>query len=324
MKHVFIINPVSGKADASQYLAPRIADAARQAGVDYAVELTRAPGHAAELACAYAREGPARLYACGGDGTLNEVFLGAWQSGSPDAEVASVPCGSGNDFIRNFGTQEDFLDLAGNIAGTAVPIDLMQVGEGVAAAICSMGVDAEVAYGIPKFRRVPLCGGQMAYNLSIVECMCHKLGYHVRVTLDGQVMEGNYLIATVCNGQSYGGGYCAAPTADLQDGVLEVVLVKKLSRLRIAGVLAKYKAGRHIVNEQVVPELRDVMTYHHARHVCIEALDERTPIINVDGECGPARTLEAQVIERAARFVLPAPLYGRFTGKKEEMTAGAV
>ncbi len=168
MKHVFIVNPVSGKADASLYLVPRLIDAAAGAGVDYAVELTQHAGHAAEIARQYGDDGePVRLYACGGDGTLNEVFTGAYPY--KNAEVASVPCGSGNDFVRNFGAAEDFLSLADNIAGTAVPVDLVAANGGVSAAICSVGLDSEVAYSIPKYRRLPLCGGQMAYNISIVE-----------------------------------------------------------------------------------------------------------------------------------------------------------
>ena len=103
---------------------------------------------------------PVRFYACGGDGTLNEVFSGAYRY--PDAQVACVPLGSGNDFVKNFGTAEEFLDLEDNIAGIAVPVDLMQVGESqISAAICSVGLDAAVAYSIPHFRRLPLCGGTM-------------------------------------------------------------------------------------------------------------------------------------------------------------------
>ncbi|MFQ7002949.1 MAG: diacylglycerol/lipid kinase family protein [Ruthenibacterium lactatiformans] len=245
MKHVFIVNPVSGKADASLYLVPRLIDAAAGAGVDYAVELTQHAGHAAEIARQYGDDGgPVRLYACGGDGTLNEVFTGAYPY--KNAEVASVPCGSGNDFVRNFGAAEDFLSLADNIAGTAVPVDLVAANGGVSAAICSVGLDSEVAYSIPKYRRLPLCGGQMAYNISIVERLLQPMGHRLRITVDDDVLEGDYLIATVCNGVAYGGGFRAAPKADLQDGVLDVIMVKKMSRMRIAGVLSKYKTGSTI------------------------------------------------------------------------------
>ena len=315
MKHIFIVNPVSGKADASLYLVPKLIEAAEQAGIEFTIELTRHAGHAAELARQYGESGEVvRLYACGGDGTLNEVLRGAYPYGN--AETASVPCGSGNDFVRNFGTADDFLNLAENIAGTAIPIDLIAVNGGVSAAICSVGIDSEVAYGIPKYRRLPLCGGQMAYNLSIVERLLRPIGKKMRVTVDDEVLEGNYLIATVCNGATYGGGYLAAPMSDLQDGVLDVIIVKKISRLRIAGVLAKYKNGLHFQNGQVIPEFADIMEYRSARSVRVEPAEGGEMIVNIDGECAPADGLRAEVLPMAARFVLPAPLYAAFSGKK--------
>ena len=316
MKHIFIINPISGKSDASVYLAPKIEAAAKKAGVEFEVICTSHAGHACEIAQAFGAAGNAvRLYACGGDGTLNELFRGAYHF--PHVEIASVPCGSGNDFVRNFGEPEAFLNLADNIAGTAIPIDLMQVGEGVSAAICSTGMDADVAYGIPKFRRIPFCGGTMAYDLSIVQCLLKPIGHRLRVKIDDAVYEDTFLIAAVCNGMTYGGGYKAAPTADLQDGSIEVVLVKKISRFRIASVLAQYKAGRHIANGAVVDKLADVLTYHHAHSVEITPLSSQNVIINIDGECGPAAGLEAKILPRAARFVLPAAVYAVFNGAKE-------
>ncbi len=315
MKHVFIVNPVSGKADASLYLVPKLIEAAEQAGVEYAVELTRCPRHAVELAQQYAQGGEAvRLYACGGDGTLNEVLRGAYPY--RNAEVASVPCGSGNDFVRNFGSADDFLKLEDNLTGTAVPIDLIAVNDGISAAICSVGIDSEVAYGIPKYRRLPLCGGQMAYNISIVERLLRPIGKKMRITVDGETLTGNYLIAAVCNGATYGGGYLAAPMSDLQDGALDIIIVKKISRLRIAGVLSKYKNGLHLQNGEVVPAFSDIMEYRRAHSVCVEPMEADRIIVNIDGECAPAAGLSARVLPMAARFVLPVPVYAAFGGKK--------
>ncbi len=316
MKHIFVINPISGKSDASVYLVPKIEAAARKANVEFEIICTAHAGHACELAQAYGVAGQSvRLYACGGDGTLNELFRGAYAY--PNVEIASIPCGSGNDFVRNFGDSEAFLNLSDNIAGTAIPIDLMQVGEGVSAAICSTGMDADVAYGIPKFRRIPFCGGTMAYNLSILQCLLKPIGHRLRVKIDDTVYEDTFLIAAVCNGMAYGGGYKAAPTADLQDGSIEVVLVKKISRFRIASVLALYKAGKHIENGAVVDKLADVLTYHHAHSVEITPLSTQEVIINIDGECGPARGLSAEILPCAAKFVLPSSLYAAFAGMKD-------
>ena len=106
MEHIFIVNPISGKADASLFLVPQLIEAAKRADVPYKILLTERPRHAVELAQQAAANGAVRCYACGGDGTLNEVFEGVWRAGNPQAEVASVPCGSGNDFIRNVSGQE--------------------------------------------------------------------------------------------------------------------------------------------------------------------------------------------------------------------------
>ena len=117
MRHVFLVNPVSGKADASLTLVPRIVEACAAAGVDYEIALTEYPGHGARLARQWAETGePVRLYACGGDGTFNEVLRGAM--GWANAAVGCVPCGSGNDFIRNYGTAEQFLNLDAQLNGS--------------------------------------------------------------------------------------------------------------------------------------------------------------------------------------------------------------
>ena len=304
MKHIFIVNPVSGRSDASQVLVPRIIQAAQAAGVDYQIELTRAPHHATQLARQYAwQDGESRIYACGGDGTLNEVLAGAWDS--PRAQVGCVPCGSGNDFVRNFSDPEAFLDIDAQLRGDSAAIDLVRTDRGVAAAICSAGLDAQVAYGIPKFRRLPLCGGQMAYNLSIVQQVCGRLGRRLRIVADGREYTGEYLMAAVCNGVSYGGGFRAAPLARMDDGLLDLVLVKKVSRLRIARVVGMYKAGEHFQNGRIRPELADVISFTRAKQVEIHSMDDQPVIINVDGECQPALKLETAVLPAAGRAALP-------------------
>lgn len=315
MKHLFIVNPVSGKADASGTLVPQIITVAKRLGADYAVELTQYHRQAVELArkAAETARGPVRIYACGGDGTFGQVLEGAYPY--PQVELACVPCGSGNDFVRNYGTREDFLDLADLMQGSAVPIDLIDTPFGVSAAICSAGLDAKVAYGIPKFRRLPLCGGSMAYNLSIVQCLCGRLSSRVRVELDGETFEEDCTLAAICNGSWYGGGYRAAPEALLDDGLLDVVLVRKLSRLRIAGVLGTYQKGRHLEAGHVIPELADVMIYRRAKEVRVTPLDGRPLVVNLDGECAPRQSLEARVLPLAARVVLPRKLAAQQTAR---------
>ena len=305
MRHVFIVNPVSGKADASGTLVPQIIEAAKSLGADYEILLTEYPGHGVELSAEQAETGEeVRLYACGGDGTFNEVIRGA--RGHANAAVGCIPCGSGNDFVRNFGGREPFLDLKRMMCGQAVNIDLIQTEKGIATTICSAGLDAQVAYGIPKFRRLPFCGGTMAYNLSIVQSICGPLGHHLRVKADDEIITGDFLMLAICNGKAYGGGYVAAPEADMQDGLLDLVLIRKIGRVALARVIGGYKKGAHIQNGQVAPPYQNIAMFRRVRRVEVEVLDGRPIVVTEDGECEERMGLSAQVCPLDARVLLPA------------------
>lgn len=321
MKHVFIVNPNAGKSDVTGTLVPKLIEQLAPLNLDYTIELTTHPGHATEIAKQYAmaRE-PVRFYACGGDGTLNEVLSGAYLY--PEVEVACLPVGSGNDMVRNFGTKEDFLNLEDNVAGTAIPIDLMDVDGRIGVAICSVGLDASVAYDIPKYRRIPFMGGSMAYDLSILENLCKPLGHVLSVSIDGENFVGKYMIAAVANGSYYGGGFCAAPCARMDDGLLDVVLVKKISRLRIAQLIAQYQSGRHFENGEITEALREIIQFRRGREVIIQP--EESIIANIDGECMPRDAIRVRNIPRAGKFVLPAKLYREYISETPAPSAATV
>ncbi|MBQ6249696.1 MAG: acylglycerol kinase family protein, partial [Oscillospiraceae bacterium] len=114
MKHVFIINPNAGKTDSTRRIYD-MADALRKNhGLDVQCILTRRQGHAIELARELCRSGEElRFYACGGDGTANEVANGV--IGFPNAAMTVIPVGTGNDFLRNFGDAAALVSDAENL-----------------------------------------------------------------------------------------------------------------------------------------------------------------------------------------------------------------
>ena len=132
MHTLFLLNPTAGKTDCTQQLPQQINAAAARAGLapeEYTIRITTHAGHARELARAAAAGAqqagePLRIFTAGGDGTFNEALTGAY--GFAGTAVGCLPYGSGNDFLRTFGTREEFLDLDAQLAGGAVPIDLMQ------------------------------------------------------------------------------------------------------------------------------------------------------------------------------------------------------
>lgn len=328
MHTLFILNPTAGKQDCTQTLPRQIEAAAERAGLtrsDYTIRVTTHAGHARELARAEAEHArkageTLRIYTAGGDGTFNEALTGAY--GFENTAVGCLPFGSGNDFLRTFGTKEEFLDLDTQLAGDEVSIDMMETSLGLSATICAAGLDAQVAYGIPKFRRIPLCGGEMAYALSIVQQLCGHIGRTVEYTIDGETMTVDCLMCAVCNGRTYGGGFCAAPEAQPDDGWLDVYIIRKVSRLTIAKLLSMYKNGRHFENGQLVKAAEPYFIYRRAKNVSLRAADGRGPIVaTADGECVPREQVSIQLQPLAGHILLPKPAYERFAAQRTAKSA---
>ena len=328
MHTLFLLNPTAGKADCTRMLPRQIDAAAARAGLatgEYTIRITAHAGHARKLANAAARQArqageQLRIYTAGGDGTFNEALTGVY--GFENAAVGCLPYGSGNDFLRTFGTKAEFLDLDAQLAGGPVAIDLMQTSLGLSATICAAGLDAQVAYGIPKFRRIPLCGGEAAYALSIVEQLCGHIGRRVEYTIDGETLTVDCLMCAVCNGRTYGGGFRAAPEAQPDDGWLDVYIIRKVSRLTIAKLLGMYKNGGHFRNGQLVRAAEPYFIYRRAKQVSLRAVDGRGPIVaTADGECVPKEQITVQVQPLAGRILLPKPAFERFAAQRSEQSA---
>ena len=322
MRYLFILNPAAGKQDCTVQLIPQLQQAAARAGIPVdavATCKTEYAGHAKALARAAAEEAAKageqlHIWTAGGDGTLVEALTGV--QGFANAAVGCLPYGSGNDFLRTYGTRAEFTDLDAQLAGGEVTIDLLETSLGLSATICAAGLDAQVAYGIPKFRRIPLCGGEMSYLLSIVEQLCGHIGRRVTFTIDDEELTVDCLMCAICNGRAYGGGFLAAPEADPADGWLDVMIVRRVGRLTIAKLLGMYKSGRHFVNGQLTEEAKPYFLYRRARRVALRPADGRGPIVaTADGECTPCDAVEAVLRPLSGRILLRAPAYERFVTK---------
>ena len=307
VRHIFIINPTAGKSSSAVKLIPAIRAAQKKLGAEAEILTTRYSGHAIELAKSAAQRGGAvRLYACGGDGTLNEVLCGAYQARkcAEGIEVGHIPCGSGNDTIRNFGPAKDFADIERMMTADSKLIDLIEANGRVAASICAAGLDAKVAYNIPMFRRLPLCGGSLAYDLSVLKCLLGKLDYHLTVECEEGCFEDDFILVAVGNGSYYGGGYYSLPTAKVDDGLLNVVLVKKIPLLRIPPILARYKAGTHFAPDGTVAEdLKNVVISLDTKEISIRCDNEF--FYTADGECTRTKEVRVKVLPGAVHFIVP-------------------
>ncbi len=298
MKHLFIINPAAGSRDRTETYREMIRAACDSRGLDYRIAVSAAPGDCTRLAREAVQTGEeVRLYACGGDGTLNEVVSGA--AGYPNASVSVFSSGSGNDFVKLFSDPKAFFDLERLLECDVAEFDLIQCNDDLALNICSVGLDARIGTDVASYKRLPLLHGFRAYAVSTLVNVIRGIGEHYVVEIEGETLDAEQTMICVCNGRYYGGGFNPVPTADPTDGLLDVLLVNKVSRLQVAGVVGKYKNGRygelpHLVRHIQTPEL----TIH-----C-----DRPTAINLDGELRTAQTVHMRIADRKIRFAYPKGL----------------
>ena len=299
MKHIFIINPAAGKYDRTEEFSGKIAAACASRGLDYAIHVSEKPGDCRATARRAAESGEeVRLYACGGDGTLNEVVNGA--AGFANAAVTHFPGGSGNDAIKIFSEPAAFTDLDRLLDAEEARLDLIRCNGMYALNILSIGLDARIGTDIARYKHLPFVTGKGAYILSTINNLFRGISQYYRVTLDdSETVEGRQTMICICNGRWYGGSFNPVPDAEPDDGLLDVLIVEKVNLLQVAGVIGKYQKGHYADYPHLIRHVR----CHTVRVEC-----EQENVVNVDG--GAIRTTDAQIelIPQAIRFFYPRGL----------------
>lgn len=311
MKHLLIVNPAAGHCDRTE----AIREAARKVfdprGLDWELQVSQGPGHCRELARQAAETGEElRIYACGGDGTLNEVINGV--IGAPNVAVTHYPAGSGNDFIKVFDEPEAFRDLQRLLDCEEAHFDLIRCQDETQTAysvnICSVGLDARIGTGVGKYRRLPLVSGKMAYLLSLVENLFKGLHRPYELEINGERISGNQTLICICSGRHYGGSFHPMPDAEPDDGQLDVLVVTPVNLLQVAQVIGRYQKGRYA-------ELPHLIRHLKTREIRIMSPGS---VINMDGEALHSRDMTFSVEERKLRFFYPAGLHYRSKASKRE------
>ena len=302
MRYVFFINPTAGKGKGPALLLPAIEEYFKDTSLEYKVIVTESEGEAERRSREEAETGDEiTVFSCGGDGTFSEVLNGTY--GFSNVSLGSIPCGSGNDFLKQFDSSEPFSDIKSQMGGKSVPMDIIKVDDIFCMNICSLGMDAVVADMMTDFKRLPFVSGSLAYKLAVVKCFLKKIGINVKVTIDGVLLGTfNSLFVTCANGTTYGGGYKCSPGANPFDGRLEWLLVETVSKLRLPKFLKLYERGEH--------ENLPYVKHGHCKVMEIEA--ERVAPINVDGEILHKQKVRFELLRGAVKFILPRGIYEKY------------
>ncbi len=265
MKTIHILNPAAGQGEALSYKNLENA------------YVTKCPGDACEfiqeqLRCATEN---INFKVYGGDGSINEAVTGIVRADSDKAYLSVVAVGTGNDLVRSI-----------NKEGIH-KIDVLTLNDRYAVNAINTGFDLEVVQKAAEFKKKPFVSGPLAYILGIVSVFTKKFGKYINIRYtdkDGNeyVFDGEFMLAVAANGAYYGGGFNASPAADVKDGLIDLMIVKKVSRLQFLSLVGAYKKGIHIdkLTGKVNKKFKDIVIFAKCKNVTMSGIKE----ICADGE----------------------------------------
>lgn len=249
MKHIILVNPVSGNKKGRKY-GVIVQKLLQKHNIEAQILISNYKKHITELVKEYSHESLCRFYSIGGDGTLNEVITGIIGT---DSEVVVVPCGTGNDFIKSISAYRSLRKIINlSIDKKSTPTDVMKIDKNsYCINILNAGFDALVAKNVDKFRNIPFLSGKAKYNLSIFYTLIFSKNYIFKIRIDGTPQKNRFTLLAIANGKFYGGGICPCPTANVTDSRLDICLIDNTTRSQKIIFLPKYKKGKHVALKQV-------------------------------------------------------------------------
>lgn len=285
MREIYVINPAAGIGGAREYENRENVYVTAGAG-DCTRFIKETLKNASE---------DINFIVCGGDGTVAEAAQGLLEAGNAHGVLSVRGAGTGNDFLK---------------AVEAVPenefrADVMTVNGRAAVNAVNMGFDLEVVDKANGFKKHRLMSGHTAYVLGVVSALFGRYGAKMKVEyVDGNgergCVDGELLLTVAGGGQYYGGGFMASPAADIRDGLIDLMVVKKVSRLKFISLVGKYKSGRHIdaAAGKPVKQFEKIMIYKRCKSVTVSGIRQ----VCYDGEIVPANEARIEIIPSAIRI----------------------
>lgn len=237
-------NASAGRGAAGE-AGDRLVETASTRGHDvHRVDLD-SPAHATAAARAAIDSGAGRLVVVGGDGTVHQGIQVAADRG---IAFGIVPAGSGNDFASAVGLPSDIDATIDRALGPAAPVDLIRIGDRWGATVATLGLSVEVTVRAGRLRWPR---GSAKYTAATLLEIPHMRTYPLRLTVDGERHDVTPNLVGIANTPTFGGGMRIAPSADLSDGLLDVVLLGPSARSTMLRLLPRAGRGGHIGHPEV-------------------------------------------------------------------------
>ena len=276
-----IVNPVAGAGRTGKKW-PEIMHLLKHFGLPFEHELTEAPGHAIELAKAAAKDGYEQVVSVGGDGTVNEVVNGLYDSGNlGNIMLGIISTGTGQDYVRTLGIPRLYPEICSRLASPRkllVDIGVIEywnrgeMTKRLFVNFAGMGFDAEIVRRTTQNYKT--LGSNASYLAGLVSTLLFYENKEISLAIDGEVVARKVCAVIMNNGKYGGGGMLAAPDADLTDGFLDVLVIGDLAKPDLLWSLPRIYKGTHLTHPKV--------TMKRAREV--EIRSDKRLLLQADGE----------------------------------------
>ena len=280
-----IFNPVAHKGKSLQALQT-VERILTEKGIPYRVHTTTRAGDGKTLTEAAIANGATDIIAMGGDGTISEVINGF--SNFERVNLGIIPCGTGNDFVVSLGVSEDPEEALRHILeGTPSYIDFYELPFGRGINVTGAGLDVDVLrrYNAKKKRN------KGTYVRSLLEAVVHHKPYHFTVEMNGKTQTHDCFIVAVGNGACFGGGIYMCPEAKIDDGKLDVVIVKDVKKIGIPGAFIKLMSKKILQFKKTIFERAEE----------IHVTSDKPIIVNVDGEIYENQDFHVKIVHDKLR-----------------------
>ncbi len=285
----FIINKYSGKGFQSA-VEGQVIDTCAASGVEVAIEYTRERGHATDLAREAVNQGFPRVFAMGGDGTVNEVARALVNT---PVALGIIPSGSGNGLARHLN-----IPLVPHLAlrllhqGEVMVMDTLRINGGLSVNVSGFGFDGHVASQFGKDGKRGLIG----YTKLVLREFLRYKEFDIHADTDGKITTHRAFMVALANASQFGNNALIAPDASVSDGMMDVCFIRRISITEAIPFLTKLFMGNI--------EKSRFATLVKAKHFHAELSTEQP--IHLDGEPGkPSKIFDVQIHPASLRVIVP-------------------
>ncbi|HHT50698.1 MAG TPA: diacylglycerol kinase family lipid kinase [Eubacteriaceae bacterium] len=286
----FIVNPIAGKGQTAR-LAQEFERILQERGIKYKIVFTEYPGHAAKLAAEIDDKEFSKVVSVGGDGTLNEILNGL---NIEKFSLGIIPAGTGNDLIKS-------VDIPSNVmvafevvlSGEKRSIDIGYIQNKRFINVAGFGFDVEVLRETEKLKKI--VKGKVAYVLGVIKAIISFKPVKLHISIDGIEYKREAMVCAIGNGQYFGGGMKILPKAELDDGLYDICIIKKLPKPVLLYHFPKVFKGTHL----------EIPWVEYLKGKNVKILTQEPVLVNFDGEVSQQEVPDFNIIKNGLNILVP-------------------